>query len=113
MAGVVIASPPSSEEANGTAAVSIPCLPRRTAIEGLVLATFALLGFGIGARPLGDNSSFLHLRTGIEILNGRRVPTVDPYSFTAHGHPWVVQSWLASVAYGAAYRMAGCISSSS
>jgi hypothetical protein len=35
------------------------------------------------------------------------VPTVDPYSFTAHGQPWVVQSWLASVLYAVTERVAG------
>jgi hypothetical protein len=35
------------------------------------------------------------------------VPTVDPFSFTAHGHPWVVQSWLVSVVFGAADELAG------
>lgn len=106
MDDVVVATPPSSEAAE-TPTWGRSCLPRATGVEALVLATFALLGFGIGARPLGDNSSFLHLRTGIEILKTWHIPTADPYSFSAHGQPWVVQSWLASVTYGAAYRVAG------
>jgi hypothetical protein len=31
----------------------------------------------------------------------------DPYTFTAHGHPWVVQSWLVSAAYGVADKVWG------
>ena len=32
--------------------------------------------------------------------DGSGIPRHDPYSFTAHGAPWVVQSWLASMLYG-------------
>src|SRR4051794_32754697 len=35
------------------------------------------------------------------------IPRVDPYSFTAHGHRWVVQSWLAEWTYGIAERVGG------
>ncbi len=41
-----------------------------------------------------------HLATGRLIVSGHGIPSHDPYSFTAHGAPWVVQSWLASVLYG-------------
>lgn len=101
---VVVASPGSTSEATG---IEVHKLPRPSGIEALVLATFTLLGLAIGTRPLGDNSSFVHLRTGIEIVKTWHIPTTDPYSFTAHGQPWVVQSWLASLAYGLAYRLDG------
>lgn len=41
------------------------------------------------------------------MLDEGRVPTVDPYSFTAAGEPWVVQSWLASLCYGIADELGG------
>ena len=69
-------------------------------LESLFIATFALLGLRLGLRPLGDNSLFIHLRTGLDLVATGRVPRVDPYSFTAGGDPWVVQSWLASLLYG-------------
>ena len=78
-------------------------------LELLVVAVFGLLGLRIGLRPISDNSAFVHLRTGIEITRNWRVPKVDPYSFTAFGHPWVVQSWFASVLYGLAYRLGGAL----
>ncbi len=58
-----------------------------------------LLGALSGSAALGDNSFFTHLTTGRLILEGR-LPTTDPYTFTAYGHRWVVQSWFASVLYG-------------
>jgi hypothetical protein len=35
------------------------------------------------------------------------VPSTDPYTFTAAGEPWVVQSWLVSIAYATAERLGG------
>ncbi|MBA3652671.1 MAG: hypothetical protein H0W70_00595, partial [Actinobacteria bacterium] len=69
-------------------------------MESLVVGTLALFGMVAGRLPIVDNSTFVHLRTGIEIARGHGIPRVDPYSFTASGHHWVVQSWLPSWTYG-------------
>lgn len=58
-------------------------------------------------QPLRDNSFLTHLATGRLILDRSSVPTVDPYTFTAGGEPWVVQSWLVSVLYAGAERLGG------
>lgn len=82
----------------------------RTAVpslEMLFVGAFALLGVRLGAVPIGDNSAFWHIRTGIDIVGGLGVPTRDPYSWTSAGTPWVVQSWLAEVGYGVAHAVAG------
>jgi len=79
----------------------------RRPLDGLFAAAFGLVGLALGARPIGDNSTFVHLRTGIDIVAGRGIPRVDPYSATAAGSKWVVQSWLPSVAYGLAQRIDG------
>jgi hypothetical protein len=76
-------------------------------LESLFVATFGLLGLRLGLRPLGDNSLFVHLRTGIDLVRTGHVPRTDPYSFTSGGSPWVVQSWLASLLYGVAERVGG------
>lgn len=57
-----------------------------------------------GAATLSDNSFLTHLTTGRLILDGH-FPSTDPYSFTAHGRPWVIQSWFASVLYALADRV--------
>lgn len=72
--------------------------------QGLVVLAAAIAGARLGLRPIGDNSTLVHLRTGLELLRTGHVPHRDPYSYTAPGHPWVVQSWLASLAYGLADR---------
>ena len=76
-------------------------------LETLFVATIALLGLRLGLRPIGDNSFFTHLRTGIDIVDGLGIPRRDPYSYTAAGEPWVVQSWLASSVYGLVEEVGG------
>jgi hypothetical protein len=75
-------------------------LLRPPRLESLFVGTFALLGIRLGAQPIGDNSAFVHLRTGLDIADGLGIPRRDPYSFTAAGEPWVVQSWLVDLLYG-------------
>jgi hypothetical protein len=78
--------------------------PSLSAVVGGVVAFVSLL---IGLGPLNDNSFFTHLATGRIIWDTHHIPHSDPYSFTAAGKGWVVQSWLASVLYGGADRLWG------
>src|SRR6059036_3372344 len=80
---------------------------RRLTIEGVVVAVVTIFGFRIGARPIHDNSMFTHLRTGVDMVRTGGIPRVDHYSFTANGHLWVVQSWLAEWTYGIANQLGG------
>lgn len=59
-----------------------------------------------GLLPMNDNSFLTHVATGRIILDSG-VPSADPYTFTAHGEPWVVQSWGASWLYAVAERVGG------
>lgn len=59
---------------------------------------FALWGLVEGLAPLRDNSFLTHLATGRLILESG-IPDRDPFSSTAFGEPWVVQSWLPATAY--------------
>jgi len=76
-------------------------------MEALFAAAVVLFGFRLGARPIGDNSMFTHLRTGIDMARTGAIPRTDPYSFTAAGEDWIVQSWLSEWTYGWAYRLGG------
>jgi hypothetical protein len=80
---------------------------RAPRLEALFVAALVLFGFRLGVRPIGDNSMFTHLRTGIDAVRGHGIPRTDPYSFTALGHRWVVQSWLPEWTYGWADRLGG------
>jgi hypothetical protein len=79
---------------------------RAPSLAGLVGWLVVLIGFVVGMRPLSDNSLFTHLATG-RLIVASGIPREDPYSFTAAGEPWVVQSWLVSLVYGLGERMAG------
>jgi hypothetical protein len=80
---------------------------RVPSLSALVGGVVAFIGLLIGLGPLDDNSYLTHLATGRIIWDTHHIPHHDPYSFTAFGHPWVVQSWLASVIYGAADKVWG------
>jgi hypothetical protein len=82
-------------------------LMRVPSLSVLVGGVVAFIGLLIGLGRLDDNSYLTHLATGRIIWDTHHIPHHDPYSFTAFGHPWVVQSWLASVIYGAADKWWG------
>jgi hypothetical protein len=48
-----------------------------------------------------------HLRAGDEILASGALPTVDTWTFTAPGAPWVDQQWGAQVVLSGVYKIAG------
>ena len=78
--------------------------------DSVVVVTGALIAFRLGLIPIKDNSAFTHLATGIHMVAKGwwpSIPRVDPYTYTALGHDWVVQSWLASWAVGLAERLFG------
>lgn len=82
---------------------------RRTTL-GTVLWLLGLAwAAGIASTPLTDNSFLTHLATGRLILDRGSVPSTDPYTFTAEGTDWTVQSWLASVVYAGAERAGGAL----
>ena len=104
--------PPARAGASPAATSSAPPpkAPRRSvrppSLDTLFTLVFAVFGWGVGIERLSDNSFFWHLRTGGLILD-HGFPHADPYSYVAKGTPWVVQSWLAEVAYGGLDRLAG------
>jgi hypothetical protein len=76
-------------------------------LAGVVGGVVAFVSLLVGLGPLNDNSFFTHLATGRLMWATHHLPHSDPYSFTAAGKPWVVQSWLASFVYGAFDRWWG------
>lgn len=79
---------------------------RAPSFDVLITGTFALGGWIVGLQPIYDNSYLWHLRTGHLILD-QGLPRTDPYSFTAVGADWVVQSWLAEVLYAGVDSLVG------
>lgn len=103
-----IAPPRAPGDVVETVPVTEPPAPRRSApsLDTVFTLVFALFGWGVGLARLGDNSFFLHLRTG-ELILDSGIPHADPYSFTAPGTKWIAQSWLAELLYGSLNRSVG------
>ena len=48
-----------------------------------------------------------HVRAGELILDTRRLPSPDTFTFTAAGQPWLDQQWGAQVLFAAVFRAGG------
>jgi hypothetical protein len=63
----------------------------------LITAIAFIALFAMAVRAPVDTDMYWHLRTGQYILESRTIPTVDPFSWTALGAPWVNVHWLSQI----------------
>jgi hypothetical protein len=82
--------------------VSLP----RIGVQRLLQLVFLGFLFVAEAQPLIDTDLWWHLANGRYIL-AHGIPSVDVYSHTAVGHPWVVHEWLADVTFYGVYQGLG------
>lgn len=61
----------------------------------------------VALAPLSTVDLAYGIRTGELILSGAGIPRADTTTFTAAGHPWVDQHWLANVIFGASCGIGG------
>jgi hypothetical protein len=82
---------------------------RRRHYEVAFLAILLLLPISLASSPLifNDGDVSWHVAAGKWILAHRAVPSVDPFSFTFGGKPWVAFEWLSQVIYASAFALAG------
>jgi hypothetical protein len=60
------------------------------------------------AQPvLNDADTFWHIATGRWIIDHGAAPSVDPFSYTFAGRPWVTHEWLSEVVMAGAWLAAG------
>ena len=78
--------------------------PPLTAFVFLIHPVVALLR---PARQLQDPGTGWHLTTGRYILDTHTIPSQDPFSFTAAGHPWINYYWIFDTAAAALERLGG------
>lgn len=69
-------------------------MPRETAFWFFLLVTSSLY---LLSDPTADNDLWVHLKSGLFILESGAVPRTDVFSYTAAGHPWVDHEWLSQV----------------
>ncbi|MBZ9916570.1 MULTISPECIES: hypothetical protein [unclassified Mesorhizobium] len=54
-----------------------------------------------------DPDSWWQVKVGLDFLANRTFPTVDPYSYTFAGQPWIAKEWLGQVLLALAYGAGG------
>jgi hypothetical protein len=69
-------------------------------VAASVLAAFA-------GSILQDPDSWWQVKVGLDFLANRTFPSVDTYSHTFAGHPWIAKEWLGQVLLALAYRVGG------
>jgi hypothetical protein len=75
-----------------------------TLLIGFVACAIAL---GYASRLIRDGDTHLHIAAGRWMIEHRAVPSVDPFSYTFLGKPWVPHEWLSEVIYAIAYGTLG------
>ena len=82
---------------------------RWISLQLLFIALVLAFPFGIGTTDWiwRDGDTGWQIAAGEWILNHAAIPTSDPFSFTAAGHPWVAMEWLAEVIFATVYNVAG------
>jgi hypothetical protein len=68
----------------------------------VVLAVLLVGGIFVPLRDFFvDPDVWWHIKVGATLLSTHRWPTVDPYSFTARGSPWIAYEWLGDLVLAA------------
>jgi hypothetical protein len=108
----VLAAMPESPPARGIGRVlravfSWPVFLGAMASGAAVIATTWMNPPLIGGKLFVEGDTWWHLAVGDRILSTLTWPTVDPYSFTIRGAPWIAYEWLGEVVMSIAHRVAG------
>lgn len=73
----------------------------------LGMALFVFLANAEGLPLLSDPDSHWHIAVGNWMLTHGTVPTVDTFSFTFAGQPWIAKEWLSQLLMALAYNIGG------
>jgi hypothetical protein len=78
-------------------------------ISTLFIFCLSVLGITIFTtdQTLSDPDIYLHISAGRWIDIHHAIPSVDPFSFTALGQPWVSHEWLSQWLLFTAYQLSG------
>src|SRR5205814_10450264 len=72
----------------------------------LLLVYYSII-FSFPNYLLADQDTFWHIRFGQWVLAHAQFPTVDFFSYTAAGRPWIATEWLSEVVFAAAFKFGG------
>ncbi|RVD14196.1 MAG: hypothetical protein EOS73_27475 [Mesorhizobium sp.] len=91
------------------ASVAAATYNERNRLIFCLLAALAMAGAlaAQASATLQDPDSWWQVKVGLDFLTNRTFPTVDPYSYTFAGQPWIAKEWLGQVLLALAYRAGG------
>lgn len=85
-----------------------PAVGRLAPTKYWLLAWLAFLPIALArAENFSESDTFWQIRTGILTLEAGKIPTVDPFSWTAAGEPWTLNSWGFNVLLAGVYNSGG------
>lgn len=73
-------------------------------LAAVIVATLLAL---MAASLLQDPDNWWQVKVGLDILANQTIPTVDTYSHTFAGQPWIAKEWLGQVFLALAYSAGG------
>jgi len=80
---------------------------RTGVLVGLVYGLTLLAVFAIALSSLTEFDFWWYLKSAEVILQTRTVPAADPFSYTAHGRPWVNHMWASQLLVWALWQAGG------
>ncbi|WP_421914509.1 hypothetical protein [Mesorhizobium sp.] len=97
----------SSAQAATSAVPSIQDAQRARLVFCLLIAFLMAVALAMFAgSTLQDPDSWWQVKVGLDFLANRTFPTVDTYSHTFAGQPWIAKEWLGQVLLALAYQAA-------
>lgn len=89
---------------------SLPAVGPQAPTKLWILAWLAFLPVALArAENFSESDTFWQIRTGLRTLEDGRIPNVDPFSWTAAGESWTLNSWGFNVLLATIYRMGGLV----
>jgi hypothetical protein len=79
----------------------------RSWLDGLLVASMVAAASVLACQELRDPDAWWHLRSGQWILENRRLPTLDPFTFASADREWIDLPWGFQVPLAMAYRLGG------
>jgi tetratricopeptide (TPR) repeat protein len=79
----------------------------RRIVDRLLLALLGGVAFLLGCYEMGDSDIWWHLRGGQWILEQRRVPDLDPFTFGSADRRWIDIHWAYEVILALVHRAGG------
>jgi hypothetical protein len=89
------------------ASAKVPLLQQLFSFPAMLAACLVTAVFVARHNFEVDPDLWWHLKVGEDILSTHHWPSVDPYSFTVAGQPWLAYEWLGDVLIASVARVAG------